>query len=136
MIFSAKALLFYNNTILLLKPVDKSGGEWDIPGGTINKNETIYEALQREIQEETGISINKAVPITIVQREHNDTHYIIFICISNTNKITLSSEHYDYTWVTLKQLKKLLHYDIKSLLTQHVLFLNKCIRKSNYKNDK
>ena len=62
---SVKVLLLNeNNELLLLRCVDKSvtsidGKQitplWFLPGGKIEKNETIQEAAIREIQEETGI---------------------------------------------------------------------------------
>jgi len=51
-------LIIKDNKILLIK---KNGGPYDgkldLPGGTIEFNETIEEALVRELQEEVGIDI-------------------------------------------------------------------------------
>ncbi len=46
--------------LLLLKRSQDSNnnpGKWDLPGGKMELDETLKEALVREVQEETGISI-------------------------------------------------------------------------------
>ena len=56
----AYGLIIKDNKILLIK---KKGGPYDgkldLPGGTIEFNETPFEALVREFKEEVGISIIK-----------------------------------------------------------------------------
>jgi len=53
-----KALIRNKSGDVLLLKVKRATGEtyFDLPGGRINKNETLPEALSREIQEETGIT--------------------------------------------------------------------------------
>ena len=56
----AYGILIENNKILLIKK--KTGpydGKLDLPGGTIEFNETPIDTLKREFMEETGINITK-----------------------------------------------------------------------------
>ncbi len=53
MIVSAGGIVFYNNSILLLK---RPSGIWVLPKGRIEKGESSKEAALREVKEETGIS--------------------------------------------------------------------------------
>lgn len=41
-------------------------GEWSIPGGRVEAGETVREALVREVTEETGLSIEVAALIDVV----------------------------------------------------------------------
>jgi ADP-ribose pyrophosphatase YjhB (NUDIX family) len=50
-------ILIKNKTILLLKQRVNSVRSWSLPGGKVEENETLENALVREIKEETGLDI-------------------------------------------------------------------------------
>lgn len=52
---SAYGLIIKNNQILLIQ--SKIHGLWELPGGGIELNENMLEALHREVYEETGYKI-------------------------------------------------------------------------------
>lgn len=62
---SVYGLLIENNKILLSRQWDG----YDFPGGGIEINETIPEALKREFHEETGIQVEPIMPI------HSETDF-------------------------------------------------------------
>lgn len=66
------------NEILLIKRKKGKPG-WAIPGGYMEKNETIYEAVIREIKEETNIDARVDGLIGLRQRFTNDEGYNIWI---------------------------------------------------------
>ncbi|MCG6909927.1 MAG: NUDIX hydrolase [Deltaproteobacteria bacterium] len=52
------AVVIHNNRILLVKRGKAPAREeWAIPGGSVELGETLQKAAEREIQEETGITI-------------------------------------------------------------------------------
>ena len=53
---SIKALIINEDKILLIQEAD---GRWELPGGGLNYNETINQALKRELKEEFGATVNK-----------------------------------------------------------------------------
>ena len=78
------AVTFHNNKVLLVKRGrPPSEGQWAIPGGRVELGETLQEAAEREILEETGICIRARNPIyTFDMIERSDDgairfHYII-----------------------------------------------------------
>jgi len=78
------AVVFYNGRVLLVKRgKPPARGVWAIPGGAVHLGETLQEAAQREILEETGIRIEAKEPIYIFDSVEKDPqgrvrfHYVI-----------------------------------------------------------
>jgi 8-oxo-dGTP pyrophosphatase MutT (NUDIX family) len=78
------AFLQYRGKFLLLKRNDSKpeGNTWGMPAGKIDKSESIYEGVIREVHEETGVKIGRDslenfsldIPIMIL--------YIIYLALS------------------------------------------------------
>lgn len=84
------------------------GNTWAIPGGKVDKGETALEAIVREMQEETAISLHPDAldHVKTVYIVHpNGVHFIyhMFSCSYDGSwGITINPvEHKGFTWVTL-----------------------------------
>ncbi len=102
------AALFENleGEILLIKraPDNFPGDIWDVVGGAVEQFEDPFAALQREIQEETGITeyvIIKALDVFHWYQEDTkwDMIGLTFWCRTKTSEIVLSDEHVEYRWL-------------------------------------
>jgi len=77
------AVVIHNDLILLVKrgkPPAK--GEWAIPGGSVELGETLQAAAEREIYEETGITIQARKVIytfdsIVMDGDRTRFHYVI-----------------------------------------------------------
>ena len=59
--------------LLALRPKDKhQGGLWEFPGGKVEPDEEVLAALERELQEELGITVTQARPLIRVQHRYPD----------------------------------------------------------------
>lgn len=55
---AVSAAIFRNDRLLLVRRARKPGlGVWTLPGGRVEFGESLHQALNREVQEETGLTI-------------------------------------------------------------------------------
>jgi len=83
---SARAVLFNDKNEMALQYIGNYNGEsfHKLPGGGVDKGETIEQALHREILEEVGCKIKIGDPIGIIfeAREQHDLFHISFCYIA------------------------------------------------------
>lgn len=105
---AASALIAHDGRILLVRRSDASShdpGAWEPPGGKMNVDEPITDALSREVAEETGISIEIGHPVAVWQfvKEPFWVTGITFECQHAGGELALSGEHQDAGWFTLDE---------------------------------
>ncbi len=62
-------IVFQDNKVLLVKRGKEPGfGRWSIPGGAVDLGEYVKAALQREIEEETGLLVEVLDLVEIFER--------------------------------------------------------------------
>ena len=63
-VIAVGAVIFRNDSVLLVKRKNPpNAGQWAIPGGKVRLGETLQAAAEREILEETGVTIRALQPI-------------------------------------------------------------------------
>ncbi|MCI4333607.1 MAG: NUDIX domain-containing protein [Thermoplasmata archaeon] len=65
-VVGVKAIVRSRTEILLLRRAPRSPqypGSWDLPGGAVENGETLEGALQRELREETGLTVRIVKPV-------------------------------------------------------------------------
>jgi len=92
---------------------------WGFFGGIIEKNETPFECLKRELSEEIGFmpQLEKLNPIDIYQsRDKNFIYYSFVAVIEKEFSPKLNGESAGYAWVDIGQWPRPLHQGAKTTL--------------------
>lgn len=59
--------------LIAKRPQDShQGGLWEFPGGKIENNESVLEALKRELFEEIGVTLIQATPLIRIHHDYGD----------------------------------------------------------------
>ena len=120
------AVVLRNNRMLLVKRGrPPSEGLWAVPGGKINLGETLQQAAEREVKEETGIVIKAGAPIyafDLIERvnENYSFHYVIvdLLCQYLSGELNPRDDASDAVWVDLN------NFDIVDIDPNTKRFLN------------
>ena len=84
-------------------------GHIDFPGGEVEPEEILEAAVAREIQEETGLSVDSEKLKKLFAKQYGQTTHMLFEAklAKPGMKVTLSWEHKGYHWITPEELKSL-----------------------------
>ncbi len=82
------------------------GGLWEFPGGKVDTNEDHFSALQRELQEELGITIQNSQFFQEIKFDYSDKQVALnFYLISEYTGNEHGAEGQPLEWVRLSELK-------------------------------
>jgi ADP-ribose pyrophosphatase YjhB (NUDIX family) len=64
--------------VLLIERAKPPGeGLWTVPGGRLDRGETLAQAVAREVREETGLIVEVGALACVVERMGDDFHFVI-----------------------------------------------------------
>ena len=113
------AIVTHGEQILLIQRGHPPGeGLWTIPGGRVEVDETLPEAVRREIQEECGIAVEPGQPAIMLDRLLHDAtgtltaHYLIVdfwatVAGSERPTVAASSDARAAGWFTMAEIRQL-----------------------------
>lgn len=95
------------------------GGLWEFPGGKLDDNETVFDALVREIDEELGITIIEAQPLIEISHDYNDKSVRLDVwTVTEFSGVAQGREGQKVKWQTIAEL------DEKDFPTANVAIIN------------
>lgn len=93
--------------LIALRPVQShQGGLWEFPGGKVELGESVEHALNREFEEELGISVQSCSPLTQIRHEYTDKSVLLDVWrIESFSGIPQGREGQSIEWRALSQLE-------------------------------
>lgn len=87
-------------------------GLWAFPGGKIEPNETIFEALQREAKEEVGLDLVEGYKefigdFNFQRKDGYNVVGLVFQVIAKSEEVILDKDFDDFKWINFEESKKL-----------------------------
>ena len=129
-------ICFDKEKVLILKRSEERKlfpGVWECGGGQVWTGEGFEEAVQRQLLEEAGISVNIVCPVAIYQidvsgDEQRKIPGMYFACTFEGyeygDRPKLSREHTEWKWVTLEELED---YDLIPGLEEQIKKAYSCL---------
>ena len=108
------AVVIRNKKILLVKRKKEPGrGLWAIPGGSVQLGETLQEAAEREVLEETGLVVKAKQPIYLfdyIERDERNQvrfHYVIIDLEANLTggRLCAADDALDARWFSPEEIR-------------------------------
>jgi len=95
--------------LLVQRARPPSIGKWGFPGGVQELGETIFEAVARELREETGLVVEPLETLTtldVVDRDGEGrvrTHYALIAVLADwlSGEVNIDHEALDFGWLTV-----------------------------------
>ena len=107
-------LAFQEDRVLLVKRGKEPGlGQWSIPGGMVDVGETVKEAVQREINEETGLRVEVLQLVEVFERillndqRRIQYHYVVldYLCRITGGRLKAASDAAEAVFSPLDSLR-------------------------------
>tara|TARA_R110002050_G_scaffold108463_2_gene219112 strand:- start:28 stop:453 length:426 start_codon:yes stop_codon:yes gene_type:complete len=106
------------------------GGKWEFPGGKVEENESVAQALARELKEEINIDVLSCQPLMVVNHTYSQDNGTdkkvsleIFI-VDNYIGEPSAQEGQGEGWFSLDELQKLDFPKANDVIIQKLLTLN------------
>lgn len=110
------AIVMRNNKVLLVKRGRPPGeGLWAVPGGRVKLGETLKEAVEREVREETGLIVRARNPVyafDLIERDEEGRiqyHYVVVDLLADyiEGQPSPDDDALEARWVTFEALRDL-----------------------------
>ncbi|BDX05602.1 8-oxo-dGTP diphosphatase MutT [Planctobacterium marinum] len=98
------------------------GGKWEFPGGKREANESMPEALARELQEEVGIEVLASTPLMQISHDYGDKKVLLDVnLVVQFNNEPESKEGLEFRWVPINRLSEVDFPEANSAIVNKLL---------------
>lgn len=107
------AIIIDKGSILLVRrDQEPARGLWSLPGGRVERGESLREAIVREVREETAVDVEVDFLLGVAERVVRDDdgdisfHYVIldYVCLPRTFDVKFGDDVSDARWIPVGEL--------------------------------
>ncbi len=102
------AVAVRDGALLLIRRGSPPGeGLWSVPGGRVQRGETLAEAVRRELQEETGLDGEVGAAVGWTELIGRRRHYVVvdfWVTVASRAAPIAGTDAADAAWVSLDEL--------------------------------
>ncbi|WP_289029225.1 8-oxo-dGTP diphosphatase MutT [uncultured Paraglaciecola sp.] len=117
----AVGVIKQGNEIYISKRADDlhQGGKWEFPGGKREANETIEQALARELSEEIGIRVKKQSTFMLIEHDYGDKKVCLDVRLVEVFEGEASHQEGQISqWVEVKDLSNFTFPDANKVIIE------------------
>lgn len=104
-----------NKEALCLKRSPEDGGFWHILTGTLEPEESFFDCLRREVEEEMGVkeirSFSEELHRFLWEKNNTPIWVFTYGIEIDDQKVILNEEHTEYKWLNIPEARNLLASD-------------------------
>jgi 8-oxo-dGTP diphosphatase len=115
----AVGVIVRDNQVYITKRADDlhQGGKWEFPGGKKEANETMPEALARELLEEVGIEVTEQSNLMVIEHDYGDKLVSLDVrLVDGFNNEPKGAEGQLGQWVSMHELSNFNFPDANTLI--------------------
>jgi len=81
-------------------------GQWSLPGGKVERGESLTAALAREILEECGLVVSVGPLVEVVELIDEHVHYVIldYLCALRSGALRAGDDASEVCWAPVREL--------------------------------
>lgn len=88
-------------------PDSHQGGLWEFPGGKLEADESLADALRRELQEELGIDVQSHQPLLVIEHDYGDKRVLLDVHrVDAFAGVPVAREGQPMRWVPVSELNE------------------------------
>jgi 8-oxo-dGTP diphosphatase len=84
-------------------------GHWEPPGGVLELDESIHEGLVREVEEETGLLVERERLTGVYKNMKRSIVALVFRCQIVSGRLRVGTEAAEVTWLEAEEIAELMH---------------------------
>jgi len=98
------------------------GGKWEFPGGKVEQDETVAQALLRELKEEVAIDVLACQPLMVIEHDYGDKQVKLEIFIVDQFAGEAQAlEGNEQAWVPIQELENVDFPDANKAIVSKLL---------------